>query len=266
MKLKKVNNQASFLSHLEALRWHLVRSCVAVLIGMIIAFFWRDTNGNVVVFKILFALTDVEAFKTYDLLCSINNYWCIDVMKMELLNLKMTGQFAAHIFIAFVSGVIISFPYLLIELWLFVSPALYKAEKIYSVLVFCISFSLFIAGILFGYYLLAPVSVVFFSEWLVHEDIPNKIDFMSYIKTVGRFVLGTGLMFQLPVVIYFLTKFGLVTPQQLRQYRRHAFVIILIMASIFTPPDFFSQILIGLPIYILYEISILVARLTSRKK
>ena len=267
MKKELVNKKQSFLSHLEALRWHLVRSCCAILIGTIIAFFWRNTEGEILAFEILFALKDFENFQTYAFLCYLTtDLWCFENGSAELINLKMTGQFLSHIFIAFVSGVIISFPYLLIEMWLFVSPALYKTEKIYSFLVFCTSFILFLIGVLFGYYLLGPVSVVFLLNYEAHGDIVNQIDFMSYISTVGRFVLGTAVMFQLPVLIYFLTKFGLVTPHQLRQYRRHAFVVILIAASVFTPPDMFSQVLIGLPIYILYEISIFVAMLTSRKK
>ena len=266
MKQGKINNQTPFLSHLEALRWHLIRSSIAVFIGMIVAFFWRDADGELVVMQIIFALKDFATFPTYSFLCSLDNYWCAENMSVELINTKITTQVTGTVFIVFISGVIISFPYLLMELWFFVSPALYKTEKLYSMLVFFISLSLFLFGILFGYYLLAPVSVLFFIDWEAHGDINNLIEFMSYVNTVGKFILGTGIMFQFPVVIYFLTKFGLVTPQQLRQYRRHAFVVILIMASVFTPPDIFSQILIGLPIYLLYEISILVASITSRKK
>ena len=186
-------------------------------------------------------------------------------MPFILMNIEMTGQFTMHILVSFITGVIIMFPYILFEIWLFISPAMYKSEKRVSIFFFFFSCFLFLLGIFFAYYIIVPFSINFLSSYSISGVITNQIHFVSFIKTITKIVLTTGLLFQLPLVIYFLTKFNLVTSSQLKQYRRHAFVIILILASILTPPDVFSQILIGLPIFLLYEFSIFISSLTSPK-
>ena len=258
--MKDSTNHKSFLYHLESFRWHIVRSGIAVFIAAIVVFL----NKSFVFDKIIFACKE-NTFPTYIFLCSISDKLCIKDMPFILMNVEMAGQFTMHLLVSFVGGIIIAFPYLLYELWSFISPAMYKNEKKISIIFFIFSFVLFVFGIVFGYYVIIPFSINFLSSYMISDVIENNIHFISFIKTITTIILTTGLLFQLPLCVYFLTRFNFINSKQLRQYRRHSFVIILIIASILTPPDIFSQILIGLPIFLLYEFSILVATLTSSK-
>ena len=249
------------ISHLEDLRWHLARCVIAIIIGSIITFL----NKSFIFDNIIFACKN-NSFPTYVFLCNISEKLCIQDMPFILMNVEMAGQFTMHLLVSFATGLIIMFPYILFEIWSFISPAMYDNEKKISIVIFICAFILFILGILFGYYVIIPFSINFLSSYAVSNMIENNIHFISFIKTVITIVLTTGFLFQLPILIYFLTRFNFINSNQLKQYRRHAFVIILLIASILTPPDIFSQILIGLPIFVLYEFSIIVAMLTSSKK
>ena len=249
------------ISHLEDLRWHLARCVIAIIIGSIITFL----NKSFIFDNIIFACKN-NNFPTYVFLCNISEKLCIQDMPFILMNVEMAGQFTMHLLVSFATGLIIMFPYVLFEIWSFISPAMYDNEKRTSIVIFICAFILFILGILFGYYVIIPFSINFLSSYAVSSMIENNIHFISFIKTVTTLVLTTGFLFQLPLLIYFLTRFNFINSNQLKQYRRHAFVIILLIASILTPPDIFSQILIGLPIFVLYEFSIIVAMLTSSKK
>jgi sec-independent protein translocase protein TatC len=249
------------ISHLEDLRWHLARCVIAIIIGSIITFL----NKSFIFDNIIFACKNND-FPTYVFLCNISEKLCIQDMPFILMNVEMAGQFTMHLLVSFATGLIIMFPYILFEIWSFISPAMYDNEKKISIVIFICAFILFILGILFGYYVIIPFSINFLSSYAVSSIIENNIHFISFIKTVTTIVLTTGFLFQLPILIYFLTRFNFINSNQLKQYRRHAFVIILLIASILTPPDIFSQILIGLPIFVLYEFSIIVAMLTSSKK
>jgi len=249
------------ISHLEDLRWHLARCVIAIIIGSIITFL----NKSFIFDNIIFACKN-NSFPTYVFLCNISEKLCIQDMPFILMNVEMAGQFTMHLLVSFATGLIIMFPYILFEIWSFISPAMYDNEKKISIVIFICAFILFILGILFGYYVIIPFSINFLSSYAVSSMIENNIHFISFIKTVTTIVLTTGFLFQLPILIYFLTRFNFINSNQLKQYRRHAFVIILLIASILTPPDIFSQILIGLPIFVLYEFSIIVAMLTSSKK
>jgi len=251
----------SLLSHLEDLRWHLTRSVIAVLAGSMVAFL----NKSFIFDNIIFACKE-NTFPTYVFLCNLSTKLCIQDMPFILMNVEMAGQFTMHLLVSLTAGVVLSFPYLVFETWSFIAPGMYKNEKRFSVIFSFFSFLLFLLGILFGYYVIVPFSINFLSTYAISNLIANNIHFISFIKTITTIILTTGFLFQLPLVIYFLTKFNFVTSKQLKQYRRHAFVIILVLASILTPPDMFSQILIGLPIFILYEFSILISILTAPKK
>ena len=261
MVISNNKSRGSFLSHLEDLRWHLTRSIIAISIGFIIAFL----NKSFIFDKIIFACKE-NTFPTYIFLCNLSDRLCIKDMPFILMNVEMAGQFTMHLLVSFVTGIIITFPYLLFEIWSFISPAMYRNEKKDSIVFFFFSFFLFVVGLLFGYYVIIPFSINFLSSYAISNAIENNIHFISFIKTITTIVLTTGILFQLPLIIYFLTKFNFISSSQLKQYRRHAFVIILLIASILTPPDVFSQVLIGLPIFILYECSIFVSSLTSSKK
>jgi sec-independent protein translocase protein TatC len=256
----------SFLDHLEELRWHIVRALFAVIFFTVFAFIsapWIFEN-------IIFAPARAE-FATFQWLCKLGNFFgteglCVEMIPFKIQSRQMTGQFTMHLVASFTIGLILAFPYVVFELWRFVKPGLYNKERKYSRgVVASVSF-LFMAGILFGYYVIAPMMVYFLATYSISDLIVNEFDITSYVSTVVMMVFGTGLLFQLPVVIYFLTKMGILSPKLLRQYRKHSFVGILILAAIVTPPDLISQILITIPLYALFELSIIIASRVERNR
>lgn len=260
--------EMSFLEHLEELRWHVIRSLAAVLIFTIAAFIlapWIFQN-------IIFAPATVD-FPTFRWLCNIGHFFgsgdalCVKEIPFKLQSRFMTGQFSMHIVSSFVMGIIVAFPYVTWELWRFIKPGLYPREKSSSRgAVASISF-LFLTGVLFGYYIMSPVMISFLANYQISDMIVNEFDITSYVGTIVGVVFGSGVLFQLPVVIFFLTKVGIVTPAYLRTYRKHAIVIILIIGAIVTPTaDPLSQSLISVPLYLLYEISILISAGVMRQK
>jgi sec-independent protein translocase protein TatC len=256
----------SFLDHLEELRWHIIRSLAAVVIFMVVAFL----NAPWIFENIIFAPARPE-FATFKWLCQGGQFFgidslCVEVIPFKIQSRQMTGQFSMHLVASFTIGLILAFPYVAFELWRFIKPGLYNKERRYSRgVVFSVSL-LFISGILFGYYVIAPMMIYFLATYSISDMIVNEFDITSYVSTVVTMVFGTGLLFQLPVVIYFLTKMGILSPSLLRQYRKHSFVGILIIAAIVTPPDLISQILITIPLYMLFEISIVIASRVERNR
>jgi len=187
-------------------------------------------------------------------------------LKFNLINLTMAGQFSMHIIVSFVAGIILAFPYILYEIWRFIQPAFKKAEKNYAKgLVFWGSF-LFLSGVAFGYYVITPLSVQFLGGYTVSELVTNQISLKSYISTVTTITLSTGLVFQLPILVYFLSKLGFVTPLLMKTYRRHATVAVLLLSAIITPPDITSQVLVSIPLLFLYEISIFISKMVEKKE
>lgn len=260
--------EMSFLEHLEELRWHVVRALAAVLIFTIAAFItapWIFQN-------IIFAPARVD-FPTFTWLCNIGHFFgsgdalCVKEIPFKVQSRFMTGQFSMHIVSSFVIGIIVAFPYVVWELWSFIRPGLYNREKNSSRgAVASISF-LFLLGVLFGYYVMSPIMISFLANYQISDMIVNEFDITSYVGTIVGVVFGSGVLFQLPVVIFFLTKVGIVTPTYLRKYRKHAIVIILIVGAIVTPTaDPLSQSLISIPLYFLYEISILISAGVMRQK
>ncbi len=178
----------------------------------------------------------------------------------------MAGQFSAHIWTSIWAGVIVGFPYILYELWKFISPGLYEKERKYSRGFILIASLLFFIGVLFGYYVVAPLSINFLGSYTVSEEVFNDIDLASYISTVRASVLACGIVFELPIVIYFLTKVGLVTPEILKKYRKIALVLVLILSAIITPPDVASQIIVAVPVLILYQVSIYISKVVIKRE
>jgi sec-independent protein translocase protein TatC len=262
------DREMSFLDHLEELRWHVVRSLMAVVVFTIAAFImapWIFQN-------IIFAPARVD-FPTFRWLCQLGTWLgseealCVKEIPFKVQSRFMTGQFSMHIMSAFVIGLIVAFPYVIWEIWRFIKPGLYFKERSSSRgAVLAVSF-LFFTGVLFGYYVLAPVMISFLANYQISDMIVNEFDITSYVSTVVAVVFGCGLLFQLPVVIFFLTKMGIVSPLFLRKYRKHAIVVILIVGAIVTPSsDPFTQCLIAVPLYLLYEISILISARVTRKQ
>ena len=256
----------SFLDHLEALRWHVVRSAAAILIFTIIAFLSKS-----IVFGVIILGPSKVDFITYRLFCDLGNYLgvealCIQELPFTLQSREMTSQFSMHMTSSMVVGFIVAFPYIFWEVWRFISPGLYDKERNAARgAVFFVSF-LFFSGASFGYFVLAPLSINFLANYQLDATIVNEFDISSYISTLTMLVLASAIMFQLPVVVYFLSKSGLVTSKMLISYRRHSIVVILIISAIITPPDVISQVLIAMPILVLYEAGIMIAKRLEKEK
>ncbi|MCH7410939.1 twin-arginine translocase subunit TatC [Belliella sp. DSM 111904] len=256
----------SFLDHLEQLRWHLLRSVAAVLIFTITAFLAK----SIVFGKVILGPSKIS-FVTYRVLCKVSEYLnipalCIDTLPFTIQSRQMTGQFSMHITSSLVVGLVVAFPYLFWEIWRFISPGLYSKERNAARgAVFFVSL-LFFMGAAFGYFILAPLSINFLANYQLDPTILNEFDITSYVTTVVMLVLASALMFQLPVVIYFLSMSGLVSAAMLKSYRRHSIVVILVISAIITPPDVISQIIIAMPIMVLYETGIMIAKRLERKR
>lgn len=263
---KKPKKEMSFLDHLEILRWHLIRSSTAILIFATVAFIFKSFIFD----TILLAPTKLN-FYTYEIMCKISKFFtangvCIDELPFTLQSLGMAEQFSIHIWVSITAGIIIAFPYIIWEVWRFISPGLYKHERKYAFGFILISSILFFTGVLFGYYVITPLSVNFLGNYSISDAVERNFQIGSLISIIKSSVLAAGLMFELPVIIFFLAKMGLVTPEFLKTYRKHAIVVVLILAALITPPDVISQIIVTIPIIFLYEISILIAKIVYKRQ
>jgi sec-independent protein translocase protein TatC len=269
--MKDGEKEMSFLEHLEELRWHIIRSILAIVILMIIAFVFKD-----IVFGTIIMGPRKPDFITARLLCQLGEFLssllkqnislCINQGEFQLINIKMSGQLTVHITAALVSGVILAVPVILWEFWRFFKPALKENEAKYATGAVTVSSLLFFTGVCFGYFLLAPLSIHFLSNYEIDPSVANQINVRSYIGTLTSICLATGLVFELPIIAFFLTKVGIITPEFMKKYRKHSIVVIFILSAIITPPDVFSQTLVALPLFILYEISIIISRRVVRQK
>jgi sec-independent protein translocase protein TatC len=262
----KKENEMSFLEHLEVLRWHIIRSLLAIIVVAIIAFIFKD-----IVFNKIILAPKLPEFVTNRLLCdfgrSINILTlCINTKPLEVISIKMAGQFSMHIMVSLIAGLVVSFPYVFWEFWRFIVPALYSKEKKHARGAVFYSSLLFLLGVLFGYFIIVPLSVNFLGSYSVSEQVTNQINLISYVSTVASVVLAAGIVFELPILVYFLSKAGLITPGFLKKYRKHSLVLILALSAIITPPDIFSQIMVAFPLVILYEIGIGISRRIMRKQ
>ncbi|ARV05525.1 twin arginine-targeting protein translocase TatC [Polaribacter sp. SA4-10] len=260
-------NEMSFLGHLEELRWHLVRSAAAIFIIAILLFvFQKEVYDN-------FLLAHRRAdFVTYQFFCDFFTFFGFDStfcnveFKDNLISLKPTQQLMNAIWSSLILGIIISFPYLLWEIWRFISPGLTSKEVNKSRGFIFIASFLFFCGIAFSFYVIAPISIHFLYNYQITDLIQNNFTMDSHIGLVTNMLLGVSILFELPVLVFFLTKIGLVTPEFLKKYRKHSLVVVLILAAIITPPDIASQIIVAIPILILYEISIKVSKMVIKKQ
>ena len=265
-KIGEPEKEMSFLDHVEELRWHLVRSSAAILIFGIIAFLMKDFLFD----KIIFAPKD-PSFITYRVFCDVSRFFgteglCIDDIPFTFQSLEMGEQFNVHVWISITVGFIIAFPFIIWEFWKFISPGLYEKERKGAVAFIIVSSFLFFIGVLFGYYIITPLSVNFLGSYSVSELVARNITISSYIALLKSSVLASGLIFELPIVMYFLTKMGIVTPDFLIRTRKYALVIVLIIAAVITPPDVVSQIIVTIPILILYEVSIIISKIVVRQQ
>ncbi|MFT6849794.1 MAG: sec-independent protein translocase protein TatC [Sphingobacteriales bacterium] len=260
--------EMSFIDHLESLRWHVIRSTLFILTITGLAFSYK----NIVFDMIILGPKSVD-FWTYRKLCALSEWLnlaqglCVTEINFSLLNTEMAGQFTKHIVISFVIGLVLGFPYLLWEVWRFVKPGLKFKEKSTTRGVVFFSSSLFLTGVLFGYFIVTPMSINFLANYELSPEILNQISINSYISTITSICFAAGILFELPLVIYFLSKMGIITPKFMRMYRKHAIMIILILAAFLTPtPDIPTQLLISMPLFFLYEISIFISGSVERRK
>lgn len=255
----------SFLDHLEELRGRLVKSVIAILLGVGVIVYFDDWVIN----DLIMGPKNID-FVTYQKFCEFSHWMglgdqlCFSAMNFTLQSTTMGGNFNAYMMVCLVGGIVIAFPFVFYQLWGFIKPGLHGKEKSsVNGIVFYVSL-LFLIGVLFGYYILTPLSINFLGNFEFGE-VQTQATILSYLKLVTSLVLGTGLIFQLPVVVYFLGKIGLISAEFLKKYRRHAFVVNLIVAAIITPPDVTSQLIVSLPMVLLYEASIWVVSRVEKK-
>ncbi len=267
-KGKSIEGEMSFFDHLAELRIHLVRSAIAIIITTIFCFIYYDFIFDTVIMG-----PRKSTFWTYRMMCKIGEYFdmgpgfCITNIPGKIINTEMAGQFTLQINSALMTGVVLGFPYLLWEVWRFVKPALKDSErKSATGFVFYASL-LFIVGLMFGYFIVAPLSVNFLSNYSISPDIENTITIDSYFSSVATLTLCTGAVFELPIVIYILSQLGIMTPKFMKEQRRYAVIIILVIAAIVTPtPDIPTMLTVSLPLFLLYEFSIYVSAKVQKKK
>lgn len=266
--MARQEKEMSFLGHLEELRWHLVRSCAAIFIIAVGLFVFQKEVYE------YFLLAHIKSdFVTYRFFCDffkafgLDSAFCnVSFADKKLQSIKVTSQLMNSIWTSAILGVILSFPYILWEIWRFVAPGLTDKEVKNSRGFIFIASLLFFTGVLFSFYVIAPISVHFLYNYQITDAIENSFTLQSHIGLITNMLLGVSILFELPVLVYFLTKIGLITPEFLKKYRKHALVVVLIVAAIITPPDIASQIIVAIPILILYEISIKVSKRVIKKQ
>jgi len=267
-KGKNLEAEMSFFDHLEVLRWHLIRAAVAIIVFASVAFYYFDEIWQDVIMG-----PKHGNFLTYRMLCKLGALvnspgLCINSdLPGKIQNTEMAGQFSLQINSSIMIGIAVGFPYLLWEIWRFVKPALEeKEQKAANGFVFFAS-SLFAVGILFGYYIVAPLSLHFLTNYQISPDIQNIFTIDSYLTSVATLTLVSGIVFQLPVIVYILASIGILTPKFMREKRRIAIIIIMIIAMLVTPtPDVTTMLVISAPLFLLYELSIGVAARVHKRK
>lgn len=265
--MEEEGNEMSFFDHLEELRWHIIRSMAAIAVGGVAVF----AMGNRI-FDHVFFWPREDSFPIYRFLCWVSEKLgmgdtaCFGPPSFEISALRLEETFVTHIKVSVIMGFIIAFPYVFWEIWRFISPGLKKGERKHTRGIVLVCSLLFFMGAAFGYFVISPFAISFLAGYQISEQVTPDIQLSSYINSVTMFVLPAGILFELPVVVYFLAKVGLITPDFMRQYRRHALVLILVLAAFITPPDLTSQFFIGIPLYFLYEISILICARVVRKQ
>lgn len=261
-KGQNMEAEMSFFDHLEALRWHLIRAAIAIIVFTSAAFYFYRF-----IFDTIIMGPSRPDFWTYRMLCKLGEGFCIKAINIQLINTEMAGQFTLQINSCLLIGITLGFPYLLYEIWLFVKPALHEKErKAATGFVFYASF-LFILGILFGYYVITPESVNFLSSYTISDKIQNLFDMESYLSSVATLTLATGLVFQLPILVYILSSLGILTPKFMRSGRRYAIIVILIISAVITPtPDMMTMTIVSIPLFVLYEVGIVVAGVVEKRK
>lgn len=255
-----------FTDHIEALRWHLVRSLIAMIVGAIVVY-W---NIDFIFQEVILGPTRGD-FISYKALCKLGqaihvDALCLDDVKLKFQNNQLSGQFMMSFSVSFMLGFIIAFPYIFWEFWRFIKPALKASELKYARGIVFWSSSLFFLGVAFAYFLIAPFTINFFAAYQLSPQFENIITISNYYDTMSDLILGMGIVFELPILVYFLSRLGILTPKVMRSQRRFAIVIIMVLAAVITPPDWFSIFLVAVPLVLLYEAGIWVSGRIQKEK
>ncbi len=260
-------DDSTFWGHIDVLRKYLFRALISVIVFTVGAFFFKEFLFD----KVILAPSE-PSFITYQVLCKLSVMLhmpdlCVTKIPLQLINTEIGGQFRYHIVISFAVGLILAFPFIIYQFWKFIEPALTDYEKKQSRgIVFYIT-SLFTIGVLFGYYVIAPLTINFLASYELSALIKNYITISSYISTVSVLSFSMGVVFELPLLILFLTKIGVITPKMLRKYRKYAYIIILIVAGFITPStDMFTQTIVSIPLWLLYELSLILSLRTKKRE
>jgi sec-independent protein translocase protein TatC len=259
--------EMTFWEHLDELRGTLWRIIIAILVTSIAAFAFKD-----ILFDDILLAPKSKTFITYRAFCKLGEWLsvpslCVDPSQFQLININLAGQFTSHMNISLVAGLILALPFILWELWRFIKPGLNEKEIRSSRGAVTIISILFIFGVLFSYFIAAPLMINFLGGYKVSTAVTNQIALTSYVSSITMMTLLMGLLFELPVLILFLTKIGIITPKHLKKYRKHTLIGILILAGIITPsPDVFSQVIVAIPLYALFELSLAISARIYRKK
>ncbi len=251
----------SFFEHIEELRWHIIRALVSVLVVSVVVFIMKNF-----VFHYVILGPTTQNFITYKVFCNLLPDFCFYPQNLQIITRDIQEQFISHLKVSLWLGFIVAFPYIFYEFWRFIKPGLYKNEIRAARGMVLICSSLFLLGVAFGYFIISPLAITFLSTYSVSPTIANTTTLAALVNSMTMFTLPVGLVFEMPVIMYFLAKIGLVSGSFLAQYRRHAVVIIVILAAIITPPDAITQMIIAIPLYALYEISIVVTRRIDRER
>ncbi|MGV3557678.1 twin-arginine translocase subunit TatC [Larkinella arboricola] len=260
-------SEMTFLEHLEELRWHLVRAVASIAVFAILAFIYIREIYDLVILG-----PSTPSFWTYRMMCKLSEKTgftdlCIEKLNFTLQSREMAGQFTMALTASLMIGLLFAFPYAFWEMWRFIMPGLKASERRAARGAVFFVTTLFFAGVLFGYYIVSPLAINFLANFQLDPRIVNEFDITSYISTLATLTLGCGLTFQMPIAAFVLSKIGILSPQFMREYRRHALVVILIVAAIITPsPDVYSQILVAIPLVLLYEVSIWVSGYVQRMR
>jgi len=268
-KGKNLEAEMSFFDHIDVLRKHLLRALAVVFVLTLGAFYFTDFIFN----EVIMAPKNPD-FWTYRMMCKLVEMFpqlgpdfCITKIDAKIINTEMAGQFTLQLNSCVMVGIVLGIPYLLFELWLFVKPALHDNERKSASGFVAFASILFFVGILFGYYIVCPLSINFLTNFTVSPDIQNTFTIDSYLSSVMTLTLGSGVIFQLPVIIFILSKLGIMTPAFMRSSRRYAIVIILIVAAVVTPTaDPFTMMVVATPLFVLYEMSIYISANIERKR
>lgn len=255
----------AFVDHIEVLRWHIVRALIAIVVCSVVVLF----NIEWIFDKIILGPSKAD-FIAYKWFCSLGKLLhvdalCMNAVNVQFQNTQLSGQFMMSFSSSFMIGFIVAFPYVFWEFWKFFKPALKEKELKHTKGIVFWATLLFFIGILFSYYIVAPFTINFFATYQLSPQFDNIITIANYYDTMSDLIFGMGLVFELPILVYILSKAGILTPQFMRDKRRYAIVIIMLLAAVITPPDWFSIFLVAIPLVGLYEASILVTASLNRK-